>query len=130
MRPNTFTQLFVPHLWHHAWAFSAAGHWKPRLLRHLLSDNLFLFQNIARVHPPRASDLANSFLKYRWTGSSPKPCRMVVLHVLFVDDESRGDSIFQFACFFFHVIELSFHNFLFFQHDLLPLIFDTDHRIV
>ena len=37
----------------------------------------------------------------------------VVLLVLFEDDESRGDSIFQFACFLFHVIELSFHKFWF-----------------
>ena len=81
---------------------------------HLLSDNIFPFQNIAKVHPPGASDLANSFLKYRWTGSSPKPCCMVVPHVHFVDDESRGDSTFQFACFLFHVIELSFDKFLFF----------------
>ena len=58
-----------------------------------------------------------------------EPC-MVVAHVLFADDESRGDSIFQFACFLFHVMELSFSNFWCFQHDLLPLIFDTDHRIV
>ena len=57
-----------------------------------------------------------------------EPC-MVVAHVLFADDESRGDSIFQFACFFFHVMEMSFTNYWCFQHDHLPLIFDTDHRI-
>ena len=39
-----------------------------------------------------------------------EPC-MVVAHVLFVDDESRGDSIFQFACFLFQAVELSFPNF-------------------
>ena len=81
--------------------------------RHLLAVNLFPLRNIARVHPPRSSDLANSFLKYRWTGSSPKPCCMVVPHVLFADDESRGDSICQFVCFLFHVIELYFDNFFF-----------------
>ena len=36
---------------------------------------------------------------------------VVVAHVLFADDETRGDSIFQFACFLFHVIELYFDNF-------------------
>ena len=125
IRPNTFPQRFVPHLWHHAWALSAAGHRKPRLFRHILSDNLFPFQNIARVRPPRASDLENSFLKYRWTGSSPKPCCMVVPHVLFVDDESRGDCICQFACFLFHATELSFHIFLFFP---ARSSFDLRHR--
>ena len=54
---------------------------------------------------------------------------MVVAHVLFVDDESRGDSICQFVCFLFHDMELSFTNFWCFLQDLL-LIFDTDHRIV
>ena len=39
---------------------------------------------------------------------------MVVLHVLFVDDESRGDSICHFACLLFQVMKLPFHNFLFF----------------
>ena len=62
IRPNTFPHRFVLHLWHHDWAFSAAGHWKPRLHRHLFSVNLLPFQHIARVHPPRDSDLANSFL--------------------------------------------------------------------
>ena len=38
---------------------------------------------------------------------------MAVTHVLFVDDENRGDSIRQFSCFLFHVIELSFHKLLF-----------------
>ena len=41
-----------------------------------------------------------------------EPC-VVVAHVLFVDDESRGDSIFQFACFLFQAVELSFTNFFF-----------------
>ena len=45
-------------------------------------------------------------------GNTFQPC-MAVTHVLFVDDESRGDSIFQFACFLFHVIERSFHKFMF-----------------
>ena len=31
IRINTSPQLFVPHLWHHAWALSAGSHWKPRL---------------------------------------------------------------------------------------------------
>ena len=35
----------------------------------------------------------------------------VVTHVLFVDDESRGDSTCQFACFLFQVIELPFLHF-------------------
>ena len=78
---------------------------------HLLSVNQFPLQNIARVHPRRPSGLANSSFEYRWTGSSPKPCCMVVPHVLFVDDESRGDCICQFACFFFQAVELLFHNF-------------------
>ena len=42
-----------------------------------------------------------------------EPC-MVVAHVLFVDDESRGDSICQFVCFLFEGVELFFSNFLFF----------------
>ena len=39
-----------------------------------------------------------------------EPC-MVVAHVRFADDESRGDSIFQFACFLFQAVELSFSIF-------------------
>ena len=35
---------------------------------------------------------------------------MVVAHVLFADDESRGDSIFQFACFLFQAVQLLFHK--------------------
>ena len=77
------------------------------------------FKNIARVHPRRPGDLANSFFstvglvpRPSHVGNAFQPC-MAVTHVLIVEDESRGDSIFQFACFFFHVIELSFHKFLF-----------------
>ena len=83
-------------------------HYRVKPPRHPFSVNLVPFQNIARVHPPRFSDLANSFFQYRWTGSSPnlrpKSCWteawpfMVFLHVLFVDDESHGDSICHFAC--------------------------------
>ena len=94
---------------------SPSSLFKPR--RHLLSKNLFPLQNIARVHPRRPGDLANSFfsivglvLRPSHVGNTLEPC-MAVTHVLFVDDESRGDSIFQFACFLFHVIELSFPNF-------------------
>ena len=39
---------------------------------------------------------------------------MVVLHTLFVDDENRGDSICHFASLLLQVMELPFHNFLFF----------------
>ena len=41
---------------------------------HLLSVNLYPFQNVARGHPRRPSDLANSSFQYRWTDSSPRPC--------------------------------------------------------
>ena len=83
------------------------------------SSSLFYSQNIARVHPRRPCDLANSFFSIVGLVLRPSHVRntlepsMAVTHVLFVDDESRGDSIFQFACFLFHVIELSFHKFLF-----------------
>ena len=39
---------------------------------------------------------------------------MVVLHVLFVVDESRGDFICHFACLLFQVMELLFHKFFVF----------------
>ena len=38
---------------------------------------------------------------------------MAVTHVLFADDESRGDSICQFACFLLKVVELPFHKIFF-----------------
>ena len=103
---------------------------------HLLSVNLFPFQDIARVHPGRAQWFGKFFLftivglilRPGHVQNKYEPC-MVVAHVLFVDDESRGDSICQFVCFLFHVMELSFSNFWCFLHDLL-LIFDTDHWIL
>ena len=49
--------------------------------------------------------------------------------VLFVDDESRGDSICQFACFLFQVIELLSTNFCF-SGTIFFLIFDTDQKIL
>ena len=42
-------------------------------------------------------------------GQKLEPC-MVVTHVLFVDDENRGDSICHFASFLFQFIEFPFHN--------------------
>ena len=66
---------------------------------------LFSFQNIAWVHPPRTSEqqifssgIFGLVLRPSLVGFKLEPC-MAVTHVLFVDDESRGDSIFQFACF-------------------------------
>ena len=47
-------------------------------------------------------------------GHKLEPC-MVITHMLFVDDESRGDSVCHFACLLFQVMELPFHKFLFFS---------------
>ena len=61
---------------------------------HLLPVNLFPFQNIARVHPrrPRLSNFFPQVLRPSLAGHKLEPF-MVVAHVLFADDESRGDSI-------------------------------------
>ena len=61
-------------------------------------------------------------------GHKLEPC-VVITHMLFVVDESRGDSICHLACLLFQVMELLFRKFLFFWHDL-PWIFDTDHLIL
>ena len=84
---------------------------------HLLSVNLYPFQNVARVHPLGANGKFFLLVSLDWFFAQAM-CKislslvcMVVAHVLFVDDESRGASIFQFACFLFQAVELSFPNF-------------------
>ena len=92
------------------------------------------FQNIARViHRATviwqilSCSIVGLVLRPSHVRNTLELC-MAVAHVLFVDDESRGDSIFQFACFLFHVIELSFHKFFVFSTTFF-FIFDTDHWI-
>ena len=88
-------------------------------------------------HCKGASTSSQSFEQFLSLSSSPKPSLdinlslvMVVAHVLFADDESRGDSISSsLLVSSSKSLSCSFHNFLFFWHDL-PLIFDTDHRIL
>ena len=72
---------------------------------HLLSVILYPFQHIARVHPRRPSDLANSFfsivglvLRQSLVGHKLELFTVVPL-VLFVVHESGGDSIKSLSCF-------------------------------
>ena len=119
IRPNTFPQRFLSHI-SGTMPVSAAGHWKPRLHHSSSFSDSNSFQNIARVHPPRDSDLANSFLQYRWIGSSPKPCWTWAW--AFHGGPSCALRSSRGRRWLYQVTKLLFHD--------LPWTFDTDHSIV
>ena len=74
--------IFIPWIYFHSKGASTSPQWSGKFFPLVSLDWFF------------AQALSDTSLGFVWA----------VTHVLFVDDESRGDSICQFACFFFQVI--------------------------